>query len=352
MALNMTIPVPRDESLVESFLSPINAINSLNQNMLNQRMQELQNHYYPQQQQSQLDYRNAETNKLNQLTPLQAQALQLKNQFYPDVTKAQINSQNAMANLRNLGGGYGMGVGQKEILGLKNQLNIEHPDWDKNMIDQAASSYLSGENILPNGQQLPPPSGIINTYLAQIHKRNSTAALQNTAGNLQVTAKDFDQIPIDSIAKFAGPGGKIDFAGNLWKMQTDPKSVSEDFRRYKEYQDVISTFAMDTLRKGFGTTVVPGYVNSTLGKAVNPQSDWWNDPIQVARDLKRVKEWIKDNARQYTKLATQGISANIDDNNKSDSINNRIRMINPNGVSGMLRADQVDQAIKAGWKRG
>jgi hypothetical protein len=68
---------------------------------------------------------------------------------------------------------------------------------------------------------------------------------------------------------------------------------------------------MDALRKGFGTSVVPGYVYATLGKAANPASVWWHDPKLVDQEWNKTKEWINNNAKRMTKLGTQGLSANI-----------------------------------------
>lgn len=280
-------------------------------------MQEMQNKYYAPNIQSEISERNALTNKYNMMTPLEAQELKLKNQFYPQVTQAQIGAQNALSNIRSLGGAQ-MGVGQKEILGLQRQLQIDHPEWNANQANQAASAYLSGDQSLPTGEALPPLSGLGQTFIAQIQKRNSTAAVQNQAANMDVLASDVNDIDITPAMKFAGLKGKADYAKYSLDMAMG-RSVPQEFRDYVSFKNVTSNFAMDALRKGFGTSVVPDYVYATLGKASQPNSSWWFDPEQVSSQWNKTKEWINSNAERYKKKATQGISANISTNRSSSS---------------------------------
>lgn len=301
--------------------SEINYRNALmqGQNIQNQYMpdklrlanafQQLQNQYYGPNIQSEIQNRNALTQKYNTMVPLEAQELSLKNQLYPQLTQAQIGAQNALSNFRLMGGAQ-MGVGQKEIMGLQRQLMVDHPDWDPVRANQAASAYLSGEQNLPNGEPLPELSGLGQTFIAQIQKRNSTAAVQNQAANMDVLASDVNDIDITPAMKFAGLKGKADYAKYAADMAMG-RSVPQEFRDYVSFKNVTSNFAMDALRKGFGTSVVPDYVYATLGKASQPNSSWWFDPEQVSSQWGKTKEWINSNAEKYKKKATQGIGANI-----------------------------------------
>lgn len=143
-------------------------------NRLANAFQALQNQYYGPNIQSEMAERNALTNKYNTMTPLEAQKQSMENQYYPEKIKADIAAQNATANYRNMGGGSG-GVGTKEMMALQSQLMRE--GMDAQTANQAASAYLSGESQLPDGRPLPSPSGIVKSYVDQIAKRGTTAAL-------------------------------------------------------------------------------------------------------------------------------------------------------------------------------
>lgn len=267
--------------------------------------------------QSEMAARNALTNKTNTMTPLEAQKMKTENQFAPQLTQSQINSNNAMANLRNMGGS-GMGVGGQEMMRLQNQLKIDHPDWDPLTANQAASAYITGENTLPDGTALPPLSGLAESGLAQIGKRNSNSALQNQAANMDILANDINAIDIGPPTKFTGIGGAFKYAKYTANMALG-LPVPQEFRDYVAFKDVTANFSMDALRKGFGTSVVPDYVYATLRKAAQPNSTWWFDPQQVITEWNATKNWINKNAKSYTKKSTRGIGVNVDDESKSNA---------------------------------
>ncbi len=139
-------------------------------------MAQLQNQYYAPNMESAINNRNAMTNRNTIMTPLEAERLKMQNQYYPQVTEANIAGQRALSNLRNAGGS-GMGVGQKELKGFENQLSQDHPEWTPEEINQAANAYISGENTLEDGTQLPPIGGKASSFLNQIAKRGTTAPL-------------------------------------------------------------------------------------------------------------------------------------------------------------------------------
>lgn len=269
---------------------------------------------------SQINSRNASTEGQN-----------IDNTSEAEYRRAQINNMNAQATMRNTGGGAGMGVGQKEMMGFQHQLQIDNPNWDANKINQAASAYLAGGDSLPDGTKLSPLSGLAQSSLAQIQKRNSTAAVQNQAVNMDVLASDVNDIDITPVTKFVGLKGRMDYARYTADMAMG-NDVPQEFRDYKAFQDVTSNFAMDALRKGFGTSVVPDYVYKTLGKASNPGSTWWFDPKQVQTEWKATTDWINKNAQKYKTKATQGVGASVDQSRAPAS----------SGSSGMMRVSSVD----------
>lgn len=332
MALD--IPVPKIVPDVGPGGQIFDVYNRLTEAALKKKKQELENQYYGPEKESEIGQRKAVTegqNIFNQYAPdkykLSNEAAQQQNVFnqqmnpyklekerillenLPASEKARIESQKSMANWRN-SGGMQMGVPQKELLGLQRQLQIDNPNWDSTLANQAASAYLSGSQTMPDGSPLPKLSGIAQTQIAQIQKRNSTAAIQNQAANMDVLASDLNDIDIAPVAKFSGPNGKIEYAKNAFNMaQGNP--VSQDFREYVAFKDVTSQFAMDALRKGFGTSVVPGYVYATLGKASNPNSTWWYDPDQVLLEWNKTKEWINNNASRLKQKSKYGAASEL-----------------------------------------
>jgi hypothetical protein len=268
--------------------------------------------------QSEIGLRGAQTNRLNTMTPLEAEELKLKNQFYPQMTEAQIQNFKALADQRQMGGRPGAGV--QEVNAFKKQIQMDNPNWDESMVNQAANAYMTGDNSI-NGQQLPQLSGMAKAFQSQIYKRNSTSQIQNTAAGMANTAHEINHIDIDPVKKFSGVAGRIKYASELAKMQVDPASVSEDFRQFQAFKNVTSTLAMDTMRKGFQTSVVPGYVYATLGKLSNPQSNIWNDPEQVEREWNKMKDWVNKSAESSVKQARYGATTELEDKkeNRSES---------------------------------
>jgi len=276
------------------------------------------NQFDPRIWESEIASRQANTNKTNIMTPLEAQELKIKNQFQPELMKSQ-------AEMYRMGGRGGAGVGQKERMELRNQLHLEHPEWSEDQVHEAASAALSGGNTFSTGEKIPGLSGEAQSIVAQIQKRNSNAALQTQAANMDILSNDINDIDITPISKFTGIKGKMDIAKYSADM-TMGREVPQDFRDYLSFKNITSNCAMDALRKGFGTSVVPGYVYATLGNAANPTSTWWHDPKQVINDWNKTKEWINTNSKRLNVKATQGISAK----SVSDKVSEKMSKSNSN----------------------
>src|SRR5690348_7440573 len=161
--------------------------------------QNIESQFLPENIRSQISNRNALTQQYETMTPLKAQELEQKNKFYPELTQADIAQKNATANFRNMGGGR-MGVDQQAIQGLKNQIMQDNPGMDFQIANQIAGAALSGENVLPSGEQIPKLSGTVQSMLANINKKHSTAAIQNQAANMDILSKDMNDIDITPIS--------------------------------------------------------------------------------------------------------------------------------------------------------
>jgi len=326
-------------------VNSMKGINALTESSLNNRKKELENQYYGPNIESEIANRNALTtgyqiaNKYapdrlrlaneyaEQINPLKIRKQQLENDYAEETNplnktklqievanldakiKAQIKAQEAMANWKNTGGSAA-GVDQKAAQGFIEQLHIDHPEWTTEQLNDAANAYYDERHTFSNGEPLPTLLGQAADKLTKIKGKNAPAAIQNQAANMDVLSADINDIDIMPITKFTGRRGKVEYAKNMANMATGGV-VSKDFREYLAFKDVTSQFAMDALRKGFGTSVVPGYVYATLGKAANPASSWWNDPEQILLEWKKTKEWVENNAARLKIKANKGVTANV-----------------------------------------
>jgi hypothetical protein len=240
---NMAIDIPRPRNLMDVF----QGINALTKSSLENRKGELENKYYAPNILSEIGQRQATTNKLNTITPLEAQELKIKNAFGPQREQADISNKNAMTNKYNTmtpleatelaiknkfgaqreqadiaqkqgqaqyykSGGAGGSAGGKDIMMLKNQIAAEHPEWNNDIskINEAASAYINGDETLSDGTPLSKPSGIVSSLTDQITKRGNTAAglnQQRFADTLETTFKMADS-NADKAFKFVGAAGK------------------------------------------------------------------------------------------------------------------------------------------------
>src|SRR6185369_1794068 len=141
---------------------------------LKNQHQGLVNKYYGPEAQANIDYKRGMASKI----PYEIEEQKLKNKYYPQLTESEISARKALADYREKGGSmygsHGGSVGQKEILGLQRQLQADNPDWDDATANKMASAYLDGAKEF-DGKPLPKLSGISQTLIAQIQKRNSTA---------------------------------------------------------------------------------------------------------------------------------------------------------------------------------
>jgi hypothetical protein len=195
--------------------------------------QGLQNQFYAPNMQSEINNRNALTNKYNTMTPLEAQELKIKNQFAPQREQSNIEAQKAMANYRN-NGGPGMGVGQKQIAGFQQQLKTEHPDWTPQQVNQAASAYLVGDNQLQDGTQLPPLSGIGQSYADQITKQGTTAPILTS--NIKANQAEAElQVLNDYAQKGLEPYGDT-------YLNMSPQQIKDSFKKDDASQQRLGKF--------------------------------------------------------------------------------------------------------------
>lgn len=238
---------------------------------------------------------NAETNKLNTMTPLEAALKKVELQFAPETAKSYIASQNSIANMRNMGGA-GMGVGGKDEITFQNFVAKDNPQLKTpEQIYEASNVLRSGGNRLSDGTQLNPISPAAQSTLNRIIKGGTTSQLYNQSANLDDLVAQLEDLDISPSLKFTGLKGSIKYKANQSKAALG-LPVSQDFIDYEGYKN--TTIAnMDSMRKALGTTVQPKYVKEFLGQLTNPNSTIWNNPETVKTRYDSTLKWVRDHAK-------------------------------------------------------
>lgn len=230
---------------------------------------------------------------------------------------ATIGGEEAKANYYNQGGARG-GVAQKNMTALSNAIQQQHPDWDLERVGQATDAYLSGENKLPDGEELPIPSGRVQQSLQNVQSSNAPKALQTQYVQLDTLVHDLNNFDIDALSSFTGPGGAAKLQAEKIKMAENSPNVDPMARRYftSVNQAILN---MDAMRKSFGTSVVPEYVYQTLGKLANPNDSIWLDQKQVKQNFNATRNILSRN-RDIMKYKIQhGVTSEIPDRLKLPS---------------------------------
>jgi hypothetical protein len=137
----------------------------------------LQNKFYAPNMQSEINSRNALTNRTNTMLPLEAKELQQKNAFYPERTRAEINQMNELAKYRAMGGAGINSGGRDELLYQKN-VELDNPQLKTDeQKREAADVYAKGGNQLSDGTQLNPLSDATRRSLDRAIKSTTSAKL-------------------------------------------------------------------------------------------------------------------------------------------------------------------------------
>lgn len=215
--------------------------------------QELENRFYGPKAQAEIGLQTANANKLNTMTPLEAQELKLKNQFYPSLTNAQIENYKALSNYRSLGGGStgGLGAGGKEELFFQNLVSKDNPQLgnDPAKIYEASNVLRKGGNRLSSGEYLNPLSPASTEALNRITKYGNTAQglnQQRFASTLEDMFKIANEHSTDAF-KFSGVAGKV--SGGVEAARSQFGENSPEYENYIKFtQEDIPAIVTEIVR--------------------------------------------------------------------------------------------------------
>ena len=236
-----------------------------------------------------------------------------------DVLKRNMEAEIKGKENRYLGLGRG-GVTQQAQRQMQTDVKRDNPNFTDDQVFEASGNILRGQDSLADGTPINK-SGMTEQDAINVQKSGATAAVKNQASNYDVLVSDMKGIDIDALKQFAGPMGKVKLAMTKAKMASNPNDPSIDPVARRALTAINQTIiTMDSMRKAWGTSVVPDYVYNTIGKLSNPNSDLWQDPKQVEQTYKETLKTITKNRDEMMKKVRGGITAKSDESSSSSGI--------------------------------
>jgi len=177
-------------------------------------------------------FQKAQANKLNTMTPLEAQELAQKNALYPELTRSQIANNLALSKQRELGI-TGLNAGGKEEYYYKNSIAQSNPEFTKEQIFEAANAVREGRDTLSDGKKINITPDMVAS-LDRATKYTTTSPL--ITGNIKGAQAEAE---IGALAKHAQSGlkeyGKT-YAGY------SPQQIIDTFKTDKKSQERLGKF--------------------------------------------------------------------------------------------------------------
>lgn len=180
----------------------------------------LKNEFYPKLTQSQLDSSEAQTSRTKQLTPLEIQEMALKNKFYPAYMQSQIDSAKALADMRALGGA-GLGTGGREEMLFQNLVSKDNPQLTPEQVYEASNVLRMGGNKLADGTKIKDLSPAARSSFDRLVKYGTTNPLITQGKGAEQAEKEIDVLG-KYIMQAVAPYGDT-FAGY------SPKQIMDTF---------------------------------------------------------------------------------------------------------------------------
>lgn len=168
----------------------------------------------------------ANINRTNTLTPLEARELALKNALYPELTKSQIANNLALSKQRELGL-TGLGTGGKEEFYFQNLTQKSNPQLKPEQVFEASNAIREGKTTLTDGTPINVTPAMMSS-LDRISKAGTTGDLLSN----MIRGKQADaEIGVlnEYIGKAIAPYGDT-IAGR------SPKQIMDTFSSKKEDQ--------------------------------------------------------------------------------------------------------------------
>jgi len=177
---------------------------------------------------SEIGQRNAQTNKMNTMTPLEARKAELENKMYPELTKAQINHYNKMSTA-------GLGTGGNEELLFQDFVAKDNPHLkDPRQIYEAANVLREGGDQLSDGTKLNPLSPASRMSFDRLIKGTTTSGAMTPLINANQAEAE-----INELSKFAQEGLKP--YGTTY-FNKSPDQIMDSFKSDEKSQKKLGKF--------------------------------------------------------------------------------------------------------------
>lgn len=175
-------------------------------------------------------FEQAQTGKINTMTPLEARELALKNQLYPELTKSQISNNLALAKQRQLGYGV-MNAGGKEELFYANKTEEANPNLTPEQLADAINRSRQGQTTLSDGKTPINVTEQMARSADRIEKYGTTGSLITQAKTGEQAEKEIGVLN-EYIAKGIGDYGDTFYGYS-------PKAIRDSFSNKKEDQQAL-----------------------------------------------------------------------------------------------------------------
>lgn len=189
---------------------------------------QLANQFNPDIWKSEIGLRGAQTNKMNTMTPLEANQLKLTNLYYPGLVKSLIN-------LNNMGG-RGLGTGGKEELMFQQFVSKDNPQLgnDPNKVYEAANALREGRTTLSDGTPLNQLSYASKKSFDRIIRGSTTSGALTPLINAGQSEQE-----INVLSKYAQEGLKP--YGNTL-LNKSPEQIIDSFKNDEDSQKKLGKF--------------------------------------------------------------------------------------------------------------
>ena len=267
-------------------------------------------------------FHQAQINKSNTMTPLEARELALKNQAYPELIKSQIANNLALSKQRELGI-TGLGTGGKEEYYFQRLTGQSNPHLTQEQIFDASNAVREGKDTLSNGTKINVTPAMLAS-LDRIEKAGTTGELLSGRKRGEQAEQEVDVLR-KYISDAMAPYGDT-IAG------ISPKQIADTFSNKKQDQLALGKLAAaQQLQVDFAANqniLNSGRPTASITREILRDSEAkikteWTFMSNVARQesLRYVSEALKAafNARKNVRLGASDV--NVSDNKETVSSN-------------------------------
>ncbi len=168
----------------------------------------------------------ANINRTNTMTPLEARELALKNELYPELTKSTIESNKALADFRKLGSG-GSDATAKAQRAFEFSIAKDNPNLSPDDLFEATNVYREGGDTLADGTKLNPLSAASQTSLDKVIKSSTTptaTASKKTMLAIEGAIPLIDELlqmeePNQATGKFTSPNAQANYMDTVTTLK-------------------------------------------------------------------------------------------------------------------------------------